>query len=73
MLAGHVWGNAAIDAFAKEVHSGRVLGPYIYSVGPLTEGSLPSWQGSRIAETRDAEEAARSDKHMGYIAIEVYS
>jgi imidazolonepropionase-like amidohydrolase len=70
----NMWGNTVIDAFAKEVHSGRVIGPYIYSVGPLTDGSPPSWEGSRIVETRErAEEAARSDKQMGYIAIKIYS
>jgi imidazolonepropionase-like amidohydrolase len=70
----NMWGNTVIDAFAKEVHSGRVIGPYIYSVGPLTDGSPPSWEGSRIVETREqAEEAARSDRQMGYIAIKVYS
>jgi cytosine/adenosine deaminase-related metal-dependent hydrolase len=70
----NMWGDTVIDAFAKEVHSGRVIGPYIYSVGPLTDGSPPSWAGSRIVETREqAEEAARSDKQMGYIAIKIYS
>ena len=70
----NMWGNTVIDAFANEVHSGRAIGPYIYSVGPLTDGSPPNWEGSRTVETREqAEEAARSDKQTGYIAIKVYS
>ena len=39
-------GRLIIDAFANEVHSGRAIGPYIYSVGPLTDGSPPNWEGS---------------------------
>jgi imidazolonepropionase-like amidohydrolase len=70
----NMWGNTAIDHFAKEVDSGDVLGPHIYSVGPLTDGNPPAWEGSRIVETREqAMEAVRSDKQMGYIAIKVYS
>ena len=70
----NMWGDPAIDAFAKEVGSGRVLGPSVYSVGPLTDGNPPIWEGSRIVETREqAEEAVRSDKHAGYVAIKVYN
>jgi imidazolonepropionase-like amidohydrolase len=70
----NMWGDPAIDAFAKEVDSGRVLGPHIYSVGPLTDGSPPIWEGSRVVETRQqAEEAVRSDRRAGYVAIKVYN
>lgn len=69
----NMWGHPAIDALAKEVDSGRVLGPHIYSVGPLADGNPPVWEGSRIVETRQqGEEAVRSDKQAGYIAIKVY-
>ena len=70
----NMWGDPVIDALAKEIDSGSVLGPHIYSVGPLTDGNPPIWQGSRIVETRDqAEAAVRSDKQAGYIAIKVYN
>jgi imidazolonepropionase-like amidohydrolase len=70
----NMWGDPVIDALAKEIDSGSVLGPHIYSVGPLTDGNPPVWEGSRIVETRDqAEEAVRSDKQAGYIAIKVYN
>jgi imidazolonepropionase-like amidohydrolase len=68
----NMWGNPAIDAFAKETDSGRVLGPHIYSTGPVTDGNPPRWEGGRVVETREqAEEAVRSDKQAGYIAIKV--
>jgi cytosine/adenosine deaminase-related metal-dependent hydrolase len=68
----NMWGNAAIDDFARETDSGRVLGPHIYSTGPVTDGNPPISEGSRVVETREqAEEAVRSDKQAGYIAIKV--
>jgi imidazolonepropionase-like amidohydrolase len=70
----NMWGNAAIDGFAKEIGEGMVLGPHIYSTGPITDGNPPSWAGSRMVETREqAEEAVRSDKQAGYIALKVYN
>ncbi|HEY6307044.1 MAG TPA: amidohydrolase family protein [Candidatus Angelobacter sp.] len=68
----NMWGDPAIDAFAKEVDAGRVLGPHIYSTGPVTDGNPPLWEGARIIETREqAEKAVRSDKQAGYIAVKV--
>jgi imidazolonepropionase-like amidohydrolase len=68
-----MWGDSAIDTFAREVESGRVLGPHVYSTGPITDGNPPVWEGSRIVETKEqAQEAVRSDKQAGYIAVKVY-
>jgi len=70
----NMWGNPAIDAFAKAVDSHRALGPHIYSVGPINDGNPPVWEGSRVVETQQqAVEAVRSDKRAGYIAFKVYS
>ena len=45
-----------------------------YSTGPITDGNPPVWASSRIVETpAQAEEAVRSDKQKGYIAIKVYN
>ena len=69
-----MWGSETIDAFAREIESGRVPGPHVYSTGPITDGNPPDWQSVRIVETSaQAEEAVRSDKRHGYVAIKVYS
>lgn len=69
-----MWGHPAIAAFAKEIDAGRVLGPHIYSTGPITDGNPPVWEFNRVVETpKEAEEAVRSDKQAGYIAIKVYN
>jgi hypothetical protein len=69
-----MWGSETIDALAKEIDSGSLIGPHIYSTGPITDGNPPVWESSRIVETpAQAEEAVRSDKQKGYVAIKVYS
>ena len=70
----NLWGSETIDAFAHEIDYGDVIGPHVYSAGPITDGDPPIWQGSRIVETAaQAENAVRSDKQRGYVAIKVYS
>lgn len=70
----NMWGSETIDALAKEINSGRLAGPHIYSSGPITDGNPPVWESSRIVETpAQADEAVRSDKQKGYVAIKVYN
>lgn len=70
----NMWGSPAIDAFAAEIRSGAVPGPFIYSTGPITDGNPPVWFSSRIVETAaEADAAVAADKRDGYIAIKVYS
>lgn len=70
----NMWGSGTIDALAKEINSGDLIGPHIYSTGPITDGNPPVWESSRIVETpAQAEEAVRSDKQKGYVAIKVYN
>ena len=68
----NMWGDPGINEFAKEVDSGRVLGPHIYSVGPITDGNPPLFAGSRVVETQSqAEAAVKQDKETGYIALKI--
>jgi imidazolonepropionase-like amidohydrolase len=68
----NMWGHPAVSSFAKEVDAGHILGPHTYSTGPVTDGNPSFWQGARVVETREqAEEAVRSDKQAGYIAVKV--
>jgi imidazolonepropionase-like amidohydrolase len=70
----NMWGNPAIDAFARTIDSGHALGPHIYSTGNITDGNPPTWESVRVVETREqADEAVRSDKQAGYIAFKVYT
>jgi imidazolonepropionase-like amidohydrolase len=68
----NMWGHPAVNDFAKEVDAGHILGPHTYSTGPVTDGNPSFWAGARVVETREqAEEAVRSDKQAGYIAVKV--
>ena len=70
----NMWGSPAIDAFAAEIRSGEVPGPFIYSTGPITDGNPQVWFSSRMVETAaEAEAAVAADKRSGYIAIKIYS
>lgn len=70
----NMWGHPAILKFNKQIIHGDILGPTIYSVGPLTDGDPPVNLGSRLVTTeQEAKDAVREDKERGYIAIKVYN
>ena len=70
----NMWGSEIIDTLAKEINSGSLTGPHIYSTGPITDGNPPVWESSRVVETpAQAEEAVRSDVRKGYVAIKIYN
>ncbi len=42
----NMWGHPAIRALNDEIQKGRLIGPTIYSVGPITDGDPPSTPGA---------------------------
>jgi len=70
----NMWGDPAIQALNEEIQKGRLIGPTIYSVGPVTDGDPPSFAGMRVVTTEEqARQAVRDDKEAGYIGIKVYN
>ena len=70
----NMWGDSAIDTFADEVESGQVLGPHVYSTGPITDGSPYVWQGSRVVGSEsEAEEAVEQDVRAHRVALKIYN
>jgi len=70
----NMWGHAEILKLNDHILTGDILGPTIYSVGPITDGDPPVNAGSRVVTTaQEAREAVREDKERGYIAIKVYN
>ena len=70
----NMWGHPAIRALNDEIQKGRLIGPTIYSVGPITDGDPPTFAGMRIVTTDEqARQAVREDKEAGYIGIKVYN
>jgi hypothetical protein len=70
----NMWGHPEILKLNDHILRGELLGPTIYSVGPITDGDPPVNLGSRVVITeQEAQEAVREDKERGYIAIKVYN
>ena len=70
----NMWGDSAIDSFAGEIDSRQVLGPHVYSTGPITDGSPYVWQGSRVvASEPEAEEAVEQDVRAHRVALKIYN
>jgi imidazolonepropionase-like amidohydrolase len=70
----NMWGNADILAFRRAINSGAVLGPQIYTTGPVTDGNPPIRPLSRVVQTpEEAIQAVDQDKRDGYDALKVYN
>ena len=69
-----MWGFPEVLDWRKQIKEGTLLGPTIVTVGPVTDGSPPVWQGSRVVDSESqAESAAKADREAGYDAMKVYS
>jgi imidazolonepropionase-like amidohydrolase len=70
----NMWGSPDILALRRLIEQGGVLGPQIYTTGPLTDGSPPLRPAGRVVENASqAIDAVTSDKRAGYDAIKVYN
>ena len=55
------------------VSSGALLGPTVYTAGPLLDGSPPVWEGSDVVTTAEqARQAVVNQKNAGYDFLKVY-
>ncbi len=69
----NMWGAPLHLRWREQIDSGELLGPAIYTAGPLMDGSPPSWDGSTVIETREeAHRAVAEQKDAGYDFIKVY-
>ena len=70
----NMWGHPEVLNLNEHILQGDILGPTIYSVGPLTDGNPPVNLGSRLVTTeQEAKGAVQEDKKRGYIAVKVYN
>ena len=70
----NMWGDSAVDTFDAEVESDQVLGPHVYSTGPITDGSPYTWEGSRLVDTEpQATAAVEQDVQAHRVALKVYN
>jgi imidazolonepropionase-like amidohydrolase len=70
----NMWGDTAIDTFAREIDAQQVLGPHVYSTGPITDGSPYVWQGSRVVDSQsEAEQAVDEDVAAHRVGLKIYN
>ncbi len=70
----NMWGAPVILHWRNEVARGALLGPTIYTAGPLLDGPNAVWTGSQVVENAtDAEEAVKTQKQAGYDFLKVYA
>ena len=70
----NMWGTPLQLDWREKISRGEMLGPQIFTAGPLIDGSPPIWDGSTVVETpEEAEAVVREHKEAGYDFIKVYS
>jgi imidazolonepropionase-like amidohydrolase len=68
-----MWGNAERLAWRAAIERGEVLGPTIYTSGPIIDGNPPWIEGSVVVETaEEAEREVAEEKADGYDFLKVY-
>ena len=66
-------GGPAMLELRERVEKGAVLGPTLYTAGPLVDGSPPVWPGSEIVTTPEqARSVVEKQKTLAYDFVKVY-
>ncbi|UCC97248.1 MAG: amidohydrolase family protein [Phycisphaerales bacterium] len=70
----NMWGTQYNLTLRERIERGGLVGPTIYTTGPLLDGNPPIWPQSTVVETPEqADEVVAEDKEAGYGFIKVYS
>jgi imidazolonepropionase-like amidohydrolase len=70
----NMWGQPVHLEWRKRINDGDLLGPNIYSTGPITDGDPPFWKGSTVVRTPDeAAKEVAAQKRAGYDGIKVFT
>jgi imidazolonepropionase-like amidohydrolase len=66
-------GGPEVSALRDRVNSGALIGPTIYTAGPILDGSPPVWEGSDVVITPEqARKIVENQKSAGYDFLKVY-
>jgi len=66
-------GGPEIIALRERVNQGTLVGPTIYTAGPLLDGEPPVWPGSDVITTQDeAHLTVKKQRAAGYDFLKVY-
>lgn len=68
----NMWGVPNHLQWRSQIAAGELLGPTIYTTGPITDGDPPLWPGSAlVTEPEQAEPELLAQKAAGYDAMKV--
>ena len=70
----NMWGTSRQLVWRDMITRGQLLGPTIYTAGPILDGKPPIWNASKVIETAtEAEDEVAREKKAGYDFIKVYN
>lgn len=70
----NMWGTLDTLATRADYAAGHVLGPTVYTTGPILDGSPVIWPGSvAIDDAEEAEQEVSAEKAAGYDLVKVYT
>jgi imidazolonepropionase-like amidohydrolase len=70
----NMWGSRRQLAWRERIAKGSLVGPIIYTAGPLIDGDPPIWNDSKVILTREeAEKEVALEKEMKYDFVKVYN
>ena len=70
----NMWGSPRHLVWRDAVENGRLLGPTLYTSGPIVDGVPPVWNGTAAVATADEARAeVRRQKAAGYSFVKVYN
>jgi len=70
----NMWGAEYALKLRERIKKGKLIGPTIYTAGPLIDGGPPIWPTSTVVETSEqAAQVVAEHKKAGYDFIKVYS
>lgn len=70
----NMWGNPEVLELRRRIDAGDLLGPRIFTSGPITDGEPPVYATARVVRTpAEAVAAVRSDVEARYDGVKVYS
>ncbi|MDV3276860.1 MAG: amidohydrolase family protein [Nitrososphaerales archaeon] len=70
----NMWGSNRQLAWRERIVKGSMVGPTIYTAGPLIDGDPPIWNASKVVATEEeAEREVAREKELGYDFVKVYN
>jgi imidazolonepropionase-like amidohydrolase/D-arabinose 5-phosphate isomerase GutQ len=70
----NMWGTESVLRLREQIKKGKLVGPTIYTTGPIIDGNPPVWLQSTVVETPDqAARVVAEHKKAGYDFIKVYN